>query len=234
MHSEVNKSTPLLEARGLVKTFAGADAPISVLDGVDFELHAGETLSISGASGCGKSTLLNVLSGLETADAGELLWAGQSVSGLSLASLAARRVRRIGFVFQAYYLAPELNALENVLLAARIAGRVDANVRARAEALLERVGLGARIRQSATKLSGGERQRVAVARALMNDPAIVFADEPTGNLDETTADGVMELLLEMTRDAGKSLVLVTHNAAYARCASRRLTLHLGKLTESTD
>lgn len=230
----VNKSEPLIEARALVKTFAGADAPISVLDGVDFSLRAGESLSISGASGCGKSTLLNVLSGLETADGGELLWGGQAVRGLSLASLAARRVDRIGFVFQAYYLAPELNALENVLLAARIAGRLNAETKERAIALLEKVGLGARIRQSATKLSGGERQRVAVARALINDPAIIFADEPTGNLDETTADSVMDLLLEMTTGLGKSLVLVTHNGLFARRMERQWVLHLGKLMEASD
>ncbi len=141
MPSEVNDADPLIEAKALVKTFPGADAPISVLDGVDFRLHLGESVSIRGESGCGKSTLLNVLSGLETADCGELLWAGQVVSGLSLSSLAARRTSRIGFVFQAYYLAPELNALENVLLAARIAGRLNSTTKDRAVELLEKVGL---------------------------------------------------------------------------------------------
>lgn len=229
MPCEVNSSNPLIEASGLVKTFPGADAPIRVLAGVDFRLHVGESVSICGESGCGKSTLLNVLSGLETADGGELRWAGQPVSGLSLSSLAARRATRIGFVFQAYYLAPELNALENVLLAARIAGRLNRASRERAAALLQKVGLGARIRHSATKLSGGERQRVAVARALMNDPDMILADEPTGNLDETTADAVMDLLLEMTTALGKSLVLVTHNAKFAARTAKQFTLHLGKL-----
>lgn len=230
MHSEVNSADPLIEAKGLVKTFPGADAPISVLDGVDFALAQGESVSIRGESGCGKSTLLNVLSGLETSDSGELYWTGQKVSGLSLSSLAARRATRIGFVFQAYYLAPELNALENVLLAARIAGRIDSSTRDRAEALLKKVGLGQRIRQSSTKLSGGERQRVAVARALINDPEMILADEPTGNLDETTADAVMDLLLEMTTGMGKSLVLVTHNAEFAARTERQTILHLGKLS----
>ena len=231
MRSEVNSSEPLVEARGLVKTFPGAQAPISVLNGIDFRLHAGESVSICGESGCGKSTLLNVLSGLETADSGDLRWSGQTVSGLSLSSLAARRAQRIGFVFQAYYLAPELNALENVLLGARIAGRLNRQTRDRAEELLEKVGLGERIRHSSTKLSGGERQRVAVARALINDPEMIFADEPTGNLDETTAQSVMDLLLEMTTGIGKSLILVTHNAAFAARTEVQNTLHLGELTK---
>jgi len=230
MPSEVNSSDPRIDAEGLVKTFPGAEAPISVLDGVDFRLNAGESASIRGESGCGKSTLLNVLSGLETADSGDLRWAGEQVSGLSLSSLAAKRTTRIGFVFQAYYLAPELNALENVLLAARIAGRLDGPTRERAIDLLEKVGLGHRIRQSSTKLSGGERQRVAVARALINDPEIIMADEPTGNLDETTADAVMDLLFEMTTGTGKSLVLVTHNAEFAARTGTQYMLHLGKLS----
>lgn len=234
MPFEVNSTDPLIEARGLVKTFPGAEAPISVLDGVDFSLRDGESASIRGESGCGKSTLLNVLSGLETADRGELCWAGKKVSGLSLSSLAARRATRIGFVFQAYYLAPELNALENVLLAARIAGRLNNTTRERAVELLEKVGLGHRIRQSSTKLSGGERQRVAVARAMINDPEMILADEPTGNLDETTAGAVMDLLFEMTTGTGKSLVLVTHNAEFAARTQKQYVLHLGKLGEVRD
>ena len=231
MLSEVNSSEPLIEAKGLVKTFPGAEAPISVLDGVDFSLCDGESASIRGESGCGKSTLLNVLSGLETSDAGELRWSGHLVSGLSLSSLAAKRATRIGFVFQAYYLAPELNALENVLLAARIAGRLNNEARERAVELLKKVGLGHRIRQSSTKLSGGERQRVAVARAMINDPEMILADEPTGNLDETTADSVMDLLFEMTTGTGKSLVLVTHNAEFAARTGKQYLLHLGKLEQ---
>lgn len=230
MHCAVNKEpTLLLEAQGLTKHFPGMEGEIPVLGGVDFCLAAGESVSISGASGCGKSTLLNVLSGLEIADAGSLVWQGQTVSGASLSRLAALRTGYLGFVFQAYYLAPELNALENVLLGARIAGRVTSDVKARAEHLLERVGLGHRIRHHSTKLSGGERQRVAVARALINDPPIIMADEPTGNLDESTGLAVMDLLMELVDEFGKSLVLVTHNPAFAARTSRRLKLHLGQL-----
>lgn len=219
----------LIEARGLKKSFLSGAEPIPVLDGINFVLGAGTSCSIRGESGSGKSTLLNVLSGLETAEVGELYWSGKKVSGLSLSSLAAERAARIGFVFQAYYLAPELNSLENVLLAARIHGRVGSEVTDRAVQLLEKVGMGHRIRHSSTKLSGGERQRVAVARALINDPPVLLADEPTGNLDEKTGEAVMELLLEMTSDTGKSLVLVTHNPDFAARTANQLHLHLGKL-----
>jgi lipoprotein-releasing system ATP-binding protein len=187
-------------------------------------------VSIRGESGSGKSTLLNVLSGLERADSGELFWEGKDVTKYSLSKLAAARTRFMGFVFQAYYLAPELNALENVLLGARIAGRVDALVRERAEALLLRVGLKERIRHSSTKLSGGERQRVAVARAMIDDPSLVLADEPTGNLDESTGLAVMDLLMEIAEESQKSLILVTHNPDFAARTQRQLTLHLGKMT----
>ena len=229
MPSEVNNLGYLLEAKALGKQFPSADSVISVLDGIDFALRAGESVSIRGESGCGKSTLLNVLSGLELADSGQLFWEGKDVSKYTLSKLAAARTQFMGFVFQAYYLAPELNALENVLLGARIAGRVDASVRGRAEALLIRVGLKERIRHSSTKLSGGERQRVAVARAMINDPLVVLADEPTGNLDESTGHAVMDLLMEIAEESKKSLILVTHNPDFAARTQRQSTLHLGKM-----
>ena len=229
MLSEVNNSEYLLEAKALGKQFPGAGSVISVLDRVDFALRPGESVSIRGESGSGKSTLLNVLSGLERADSGQLSWGGKDVTKYSLSKLAAARTRFMGFVFQAYYLAPELNALENVLLGARIAGRVDASVRERAVALLIRVGLKERIRHSSTKLSGGERQRVAVARAMINDPLLVLADEPTGNLDESTGHAVMDLLMEIAEESQKSLILVTHNLDFAARTQRQLTLHLGKM-----
>lgn len=220
----------LLEAKGLTKAFPGPNGSISVLDGVDFALQKGQSVSIRGESGSGKSTLLNVLSGLETADAGALLWDGQTVTGRSLSSLACLRPRYIGFVFQAYYLAPELNALENVLLGARIAGPLNRRIKERAITLLEQVGMGHRLRHNSTKLSGGERQRVAVARALINDPPLLLADEPTGNLDEATGEAVMGLLLDLVEAQQKSLVLVTHNPEFAQLTDRQLTLHLGRLS----
>ncbi|MEN8843601.1 MAG: ABC transporter ATP-binding protein, partial [Lentimonas sp.] len=146
-----------------------------------------------------------------------------------LSWLASRRTNFIGFVFQAYYLAPELNSMENVLLGARIAGRVDSSVVDRGEALLKKVGMGHRLKHSSTKLSGGERQRVAVARALINNPPLVLADEPTGNLDEATGEAVMELLLNLATEEAKSLVLVTHNPEFAARTQRQLNLHLGEL-----
>ncbi len=231
MPSEVNNSKYLLEAKALGKQFPVADSVISVLDGVEFALRPGESVSIRGESGSGKSTLLNVLSGLERADTGQLFWEGEDVTKYSLSKLAVARARFIGFVFQAYYLAPELNALENVLLGARIAGRIDTSVRERAEALLIRVGLKERIRHSSTKLSGGERQRVAVARAMINDPSLVLADEPTGNLDESTGYAVMDLLMEIAEESQKSLVLVTHNPDFAARTQRQLTLYLGKMAK---
>tara|TARA_B110000208_G_scaffold112534_1_gene138628 strand:- start:2670 stop:3365 length:696 start_codon:yes stop_codon:yes gene_type:complete len=231
MPCEVNNPDDIiLEAKQLGKSFPGPDGAISVLNGVSFKLRRGESVSIRGESGSGKSTLLNVLSGLETTDVGELLWNGQLVSGRSLSWLAARRTNYIGFVFQSYYLAPELNALENVLLGARIAGRINSTVIDRAEALLKRVGMGHRLRHGSSKLSGGERQRVAVARALINDPPLVLADEPTGNLDEATGVAVMDLLLELAGEEAKSLVLVTHNPEFAKRTQHQLTLHLGQFS----
>jgi predicted ABC-type transport system involved in lysophospholipase L1 biosynthesis ATPase subunit len=230
MHCEVSDSSDIvLEARQIGKSFPSSEGPISVLRGIDFILRRGESVSIRGESGSGKSTLLNVLSGLETADAGDLFWRGKKVSGQSISGLAARRVRYIGFVFQAYYLAPELNALENVLMGARIAGKMDRTVVEHAKSLLKRVGMEHRITHSATKLSGGERQRVAVARALINNPSMILADEPTGNLDEATGVAVMDLLLELVKEEGKSLVLVTHNPEFAQRTERSLILHLGQL-----
>ncbi len=231
MRCEVSDSGDIiLESRKIEKSFPGSEGSIPVLQSIDFTLRRGESVSIRGESGSGKSTLLNVLSGLEIADLGELFWQGSNVSGRSLSWLAARRVNYIGFVFQAYYLAPELNALENVLLGARIAGKVDRIVMDRAKALLKRVGMGHRMTHSSTKLSGGERQRVAVARALINNPLVVLADEPTGNLDEATGSAVMDLLLGLVKEDSKSLVLVTHNPEFAQKTNRQLILHLGQIS----
>ena len=220
-------SDAVLKASGLSKTYPSGDKTLGVLSGVDLSVVAGETLSIRGESGSGKSTLLNLLAGLDRPDAGELFWAGEAAHKLSLGELTARRGRFLGMVFQAYYLIPEIDALANVLMGARMVGRVGPVERERAAALLQRVGLVERGHHLPAQLSGGERQRVAVARALMNKPKVILADEPTGNLDERTGDEVIELLLKVCADEKTALVLVTHNPAHAKKTSRQLLLRNG-------
>lgn len=218
----------VLRAVGLRKTYPSGDRTLGVLDGVDVAVAAGESVSIRGESGSGKSTLLNLLAGLDRPDAGELYWNAEAAHALSLRELTARRGKFLGMVFQAYYLIPEIDALANVLLAARLLGGVGDAERTRAAALIERVGLAARREHLPSQLSGGERQRVAVARALMNRPTLLLADEPTGNLDERTGDEVIQLLLDVCREQGTALVLVTHNPAHAARTNRQLVLHNGR------
>jgi predicted ABC-type transport system involved in lysophospholipase L1 biosynthesis ATPase subunit len=189
---------------------------------VDLALAAGESLAIRGESGSGKSTLLHLLAGLDVPDAGWIRWGAAAPD-------PARRSRYLGLVFQSFHLVPELDALGNVLLAARMLGAPDIAARQRAEALLGQVGLAGRARHLPSQLSGGERQRVAVARALINRPRLLLADEPTGNLDEHTGEAVIDLLVGLCAATGTALVLVTHNAAHAaRCRGTR-TLHDGVL-----
>ena len=214
---------PVLRARGLRKSYTSGDRRIEVLRGVDLDVAAGESVSIRGESGSGKSTLLHLLSGLDAPEAGALDWAGSPDTG------AARRAAYLGMVFQAFYLIPEIDARANVLMARRVRGRLDAAARTRADALLRDVGLAERGHHLPAHLSGGERQRAAVARALMNAPRLLLADEPTGNLDEGSGDAVIELLLGLCRATGTALVLVTHNAAYAAKTQRQLFLHNGVL-----
>ena len=214
---------PVLSARGLWKSFRSGDALLDVLRGVDLDVSAGESVSIRGESGSGKSTLLNLLAGLDSPDTGTVAWEGSPDTG------AARRASYLGMVFQSVYLVPELDAHANVLLARRILGGIDRAARARAGELLGRVGLADRAHHLPSQLSGGERQRVALARALMNGPRLIVADEPTGNLDERTGNGVVELLLGLCSSADTALILVTHNAAHAAKARRSLVLHAGVL-----
>ena len=215
-------SDAVLSAAGLRKAYPSGDRHIDVLCGADLRVAAGESVSIRGESGSGKSTLLNLLSGLDVPDSGEILWEGA-------APAPARRARFLGMVFQAFYLIPELDALENVLMAGRMLGRPDAARRTRARELLSRVGLAERSTHLPAQLSGGERQRVAVARALMNSPRLLLADEPTGNLDEHTGEAVIDLLLGLCRETGTALVLVTHNPAHAARTDRALRMHDGLL-----
>ena len=218
----------VLRASGLRKTYPSGDRTLEVLRGVDFSVSAGEAVGVRGESGSGKSTLLNILAGLDRPDAGELFWGAEAAHELSLGDLTARRGRFLGMVFQSYYLIPELDAFANVLMAARMIGAGGAAKRLRVTALLQRVGLGERGHHLPSQLSGGERQRVAVARALMNRPAVILADEPTGNLDERTGDSMVELLLGVCAEEKTALVLVTHNPAHAKKCARSLLLQEGE------
>ncbi len=220
----------LLEVADLGKSFASpSGAPLEVLRGVSFQIVRGQHVSIQGESGSGKSTLLNVMAGLEVPSTGLVRWRGVEVFGQSAAWQARQRGTLFGFVFQSYYLVPELTVLENVVLPARLIGLPLKAARERASGLLAQLGLSGRASQIPAKLSGGERQRVAVARALLNRPMIVLADEPTGNLDERTAEGVMAELTAAAEGEGATLVLVTHSTHFARRCPQQLRLALGQL-----
>lgn len=222
---------PVLAANAIRKSFASPAGTIDVLRGVDLAVAAGERVSVRGESGAGKTTLLQILGGLDAPDSGELFWNGERITGRGNAFLARARTKLIGYVFQFFHLVPELTALENVLLAARIAGTPVRAAREQARELLARVGLGERVGHLPAKLSGGECQRVAIARALVNRPPLILADEPTGNLDERTGESVMSLLLDVCRERDAALFLVTHNLEFADRADRRLVLRRGVLEE---
>ena len=208
--------TAVVRAEGLGKTYAEGSLRTPVFDGLDFEVHAGETVAVLGASGAGKSTLLHLLGGLDTPTVGEVYVDGKKMSALSDAARGLLRNRALGFVYQFHHLLPEFTALENVMLPVLLNGTSVPEASARAQALLESVGLGHRLRHKPGELSGGERQRAAVARALVNRPACVLGDEPTGNLDEKTAGTVFELMLALNREHHTALVLVTHDRRLAR------------------
>ncbi|MEN4903104.1 lipoprotein-releasing ABC transporter ATP-binding protein LolD [Luteimonas sp. TWI1416] len=230
-HAQTAADAVVLAAEGLGKTYAEGKLHTPVFDGLDFAVRAGETVAILGASGAGKSTLLHLLGGLDVPSAGEVFVTGQKMSALSNAARGTLRNRALGFVYQFHHLLPEFTALENVMLPALLNGASDSDATTRARGLLETVGLGHRLGHKPGELSGGERQRAAVARALVNKPACVLGDEPTGNLDERTAATVFELMLEMNRAQRTSLVLVTHDRRLARKLDRVMELHQGKLRE---
>lgn len=217
----------LVEAVSLTKRVASGTGTLEILADVSLSVAAGEAVAIVGASGSGKSTLLGLLAGLDTASAGQVLLAGEDLGGLDEDGRAELRGRLVGFVFQSFQLLPSLTALENVMLPLELAGRADA--RAGATNLLERVGLGARLGHYPKHLSGGEQQRVALARAFAPRPRILFADEPTGNLDAETGRQVMELMFGLNREARTTLVLVTHDEALAGRCDRILRLAGGRL-----
>ncbi len=223
----------VVRAEALGKTYAEGALRTPVFDGLDIAVHAGETVAILGASGAGKSTLLHLLGGLDTPTAGEVFVAGQKMSALSDAARGKLRNRALGFVYQFHHLLPEFTALENVMLPVLLNGTSVHDAALRARELLESVGLGHRLEHKPGELSGGERQRTAVARALVNRPACVLGDEPTGNLDEKTAANVFGQMLELNRAHRTSLVLVTHDRSLAGKLDRVLELHEGRLREVT-
>ena len=217
-----------LRARALHQTYDLGATRLKVLQGVDLDVMRGEVLFLRGPSGAGKSTLLYILAGLEHPREGTVEFEGERLFAMKGDRQALLRNRRMGFVFQSYFLLPELTALENVLLPAMLGGRKREE---HARSLLDRVGLSGRLDHLPSQLSGGEQQRVAIARALINDPSILFADEPTGNLDAATGAGIIELLLGLARQDGRTFIAVTHDPALASLGDRQLYLEAGHLVE---
>jgi lipoprotein-releasing system ATP-binding protein len=221
-----------LEAHGIVKTYRAGATTLAVLRDLALSVESGEMVAIVGASGVGKSTLLHVLGGLDRVDRGTITIAGTDLTALADGEVVAFRNRRVGFVFQFHHLLPEFSAIENAEMPMRIARMPIAEARPRAEELLRRVGLGERLTHRPGMLSGGEQQRVAMARALVMRPAILLADEPTGDLDEQTADSLHLLLRDMHRDYGLTSVIATHNPRLAAACDRILKLESGRLTSA--
>jgi lipoprotein-releasing system ATP-binding protein len=221
-----------ITASGIVKSYPVGGAPLTVLRDLDLQVEAGEMLAIVGASGVGKSTLLHLLGGLDRVDSGSVVVAGVELTGLADDRLVAFRNRHVGFVFQFHHLLPEFSALENAEMPMRIARIPNADARSRADEFLRRVGLGDRLHHRPGMLSGGEQQRVAVARALVMRPSVLLADEPTGDLDEATAESLHRLLRGMHRDCGLTSVIATHNPRLAAGCDRVLRLEAGRLHAS--
>ena len=220
---------PLITVRGLTKSYAMVRRTLQVLRGVDLEVARGEFLALRGASGAGKSTLLHLMGGLDLPNAGDILFAGQNLATFSEHALTVFRNRRVGFVFQSYHLLPELDALENVCLPARIARTPAAQAAERGRELLARVGLSDRMDHQPSELSGGEQQRVAIARALINGPELLLADEPTGNLDSKSGGEIVELLKNLCAERQMTLIIATHDPRVAAQAQRVIELIDGRI-----
>jgi lipoprotein-releasing system ATP-binding protein len=219
----------VIRCNNLGKTYSEGSLVTPVFEGLQLAVKKGETVAIVGASGAGKSTLLHLLGGLDSATTGEVIVEGQTISAMPEKARGELRNRALGFIYQFHHLLPEFTALENVMMPLMIRGQRESVARPQAQTLLERVGLTHRLGHKPTELSGGERQRAAVARALVTRPACVLGDEPTGNLDEKTAASVFELLLELNREIGTALILVTHDRRLARKLDRTLELTQGHL-----
>lgn len=220
---------PLLQAAGLCKSYHSGPSIITVLKDVELTVHPREMTAIVGASGSGKTTLLQILGTLDAPDAGRLFFRGVELTGRNEPDLAGHRNSHIGFIFQFHHLLPEFSALENVMMPGLINGRPRAALKQKALHLLDRVGLSERLTHRSGELSGGEQQRVALARALVMDPALLLADEPTGNLDAASGNRVFELLRELSQNLGLAVIMVTHNMDLAAAMDRRLTLTEGQL-----
>lgn len=221
-----------VEVSGLVKVYHDGDHPVPVLSDVTFSVARGETVAILGSSGSGKSTLLHAVGGLDTIDSGEVRVAGTSLSGLSQKALGELRNRSLGFVYQFHHLLPEFMALDNVAMPLWIRREDQEASREEARRMLEAVGLGHRLQHLPSQLSGGERQRVAIARAIVTKPVCILADEPTGNLDKATAQGVFDIFLKLARDEGTAIVIVTHDEGLAARCDRILRLDAGVIREA--
>ena len=220
-------ATPAIEVIDLSKRVADASGELTILHSVDFTVQPAETLAIVGASGSGKSTLLGLLAGLDTPSSGKVILAGQDIFALDEDGRASLRKDKLGFVFQSFQLLAHLNALENVMLPLELRG--ESHPRERAEAMLGRVGLASRLKHYPKYLSGGEQQRVALARAFVTEPPLLFADEPTGSLDAATGEAVIQLMFELNRERGSTLVLVTHDPSIAARCGRTITIAAGRL-----
>ncbi len=220
----------IIEVRGLSKSYRIGNRMISILNDISFSVAPGEFIVIEGTSGSGKSTLLSLLSGLDRPSRGSIWLNGRDIVSLSEDQLAPLRNKEIGFIFQAFHLVPSLNGLENVMFPAELNN--DPEAEDKAVALLRRVGLEDRLHSTVHQLSGGEKQRVAICRALINRPPLVFGDEPTGNLDSANSAGIIEVLVELHKELGTTLIIATHSAEIAELADRRLRLHDGRLTRA--